>query len=44
MSKQGIKTVDFGPEFKRTAVSLYWDDLKKLSADSIGKLQSLLSK
>jgi TRAP-type transport system periplasmic protein len=44
MSKQGIKTVDFGPEFKRTAVSLYWDDLKKLSADSIGKLQPLLSK
>jgi len=44
MSKQGIKTVDFGPEFKKAAVSLYWDDLKKLSPDSIGKLQPLLSK
>src|SRR5262245_17089717 len=42
MSKQGIKTVDFGPEFKKAAVSLYWDDLKKLSPDSIGKLQPLL--
>jgi TRAP-type transport system periplasmic protein len=44
MDKQGIKTVSFGPEFKKTAVSLYWDDLKKLSPEPIAKLQSLLSK
>ena len=37
--KAGIKVVDFGPEFKKTAVELYWDDLKQLSPDSIGKLQ-----
>jgi TRAP-type transport system periplasmic protein len=40
----GIKVVDFGPEFKKTAVDLYWDDLKKLSPDAISKLQPLLSK
>jgi TRAP-type C4-dicarboxylate transport system substrate-binding protein len=43
-SKQGIKSVDFGPEFKKVALDLYWDDLKKLSPDSIGKLQPLLIK
>ena len=43
-SKQGIKAVDFGPEFKKVALDLYWDDLKKLSPDSIGKLQPLLIK
>jgi len=43
-AKAGIKVVNFGPEFKKTAVDLYWDDLKKLSPDSIAKLQPLLSK
>ena len=42
--KQGIKVVGFGPGFKKTAGDLYWDDLKKLSPDSIGKLQALLAK
>lgn len=42
--KQGIKAVGFGPEFKKIAVDLSWDDLKKLSPDSIGKLQALLAK
>jgi TRAP-type transport system periplasmic protein len=42
--KEGIKAVDFGPAFKKTAVDLSWDDLKKLSPDSIGKLQALLAK
>ncbi len=44
MEKGGIKTVDFGPEWKKIALDLYWDDLKKLSPDSIGKLQPLLIK
>jgi len=43
-AKAGIKTVDFGPEFKKMAVDLYWDDLKKLSPDAITKLQSQLTK
>ena len=43
-AKQGIKPVDFGPEFKKVAVDLYWDDLTKLSPDSIGKLKALLAK
>ena len=42
--KQGIKVVNFGPEFKKIAVDLYWDDLKKLSPESIGKVQALLTK
>jgi TRAP-type transport system periplasmic protein len=42
--KQGIKVVSFGPDFKKMAVDLYWDDLKKLSPESIGKLQALLAK
>jgi TRAP-type transport system periplasmic protein len=42
--KQGIKVVNFGPEFKKIAVDLYWDDLKKLSPESIGKIQALLTK
>jgi TRAP-type C4-dicarboxylate transport system substrate-binding protein len=42
--KQGIKVVNFGPQFKKLAVDLYWDDLKKLSPGPIGKLQTLLSK
>jgi TRAP-type C4-dicarboxylate transport system substrate-binding protein len=44
MEKRGIKTIDFGPEWKKVAVDLYWDDLKKLSPDSISKLQPLLTK
>jgi TRAP-type transport system periplasmic protein len=43
-AKAGIKTVDFGPEFRKVAVSLYWDDLKKLSPDTIAKLQPMLTK
>jgi TRAP-type C4-dicarboxylate transport system substrate-binding protein len=43
-AKQGIKAVTFGPEFKKIAVDLSWSDLKKLSPDSIGKLQALLAK
>jgi len=43
-AKEGIKVVDFGPQFKKTAVDLYWDDLKKLSPDTVGKLQALLTK
>jgi TRAP-type C4-dicarboxylate transport system substrate-binding protein len=42
--KQGIKVVNFGPEFKKIAVDLYWDDLKKLSPESIGRVQALLTK
>jgi TRAP-type transport system periplasmic protein len=43
-AKAGIKLVNFGPDWKKTAVSLYWDDLKKLSPDVIAKLQPLLTK
>jgi TRAP-type C4-dicarboxylate transport system substrate-binding protein len=43
-AKAGIKSVNFGPEFKKIAVSLYWEDLKKLSPDAIAKLQPLLTK
>jgi TRAP-type transport system periplasmic protein len=43
-AKAGIKPVNFGPDWKKTAVSLYWDDLKKLSPDVIAKLQPLLTK
>jgi len=43
-AKAGIKAVDFGPEFKKLAVSLYWEDLKKLSPDAMAKLQPLLTK
>jgi TRAP-type C4-dicarboxylate transport system substrate-binding protein len=42
--KQGIKVVSFGPEFKKTAVDLYWGDLKALSPDTVAMLQPLLSK
>jgi TRAP-type C4-dicarboxylate transport system substrate-binding protein len=44
MKKQGMKIIDFGPDFKKIALDLYWQDLKKLSPDSIGKLQPLLIK
>jgi TRAP-type C4-dicarboxylate transport system substrate-binding protein len=43
-SKAGIKAVDFGPGFRKTADELAWDDLKKLSPEAIGKLQPLLEK
>jgi TRAP-type C4-dicarboxylate transport system substrate-binding protein len=43
-AKAGIKVAAFGPDFKKVAVSLYWDDLKKLSPDPIAKLQPLLTK
>jgi TRAP-type C4-dicarboxylate transport system substrate-binding protein len=43
-AKQGIKVVDFGADFRKVAVDLYWDDLKKLSPGSIDKLQPLLTK
>ena len=33
-AKAGIKSVNFGPEFKKVAVDVYWDDLKKLSPAS----------
>lgn len=42
--KQGIKVVNFGRDFEKTAIDLYWDDLQKLSPDSIGKLKPLLTK
>ena len=43
-AKAGIKSVNFGPDFKKIAVSLYWEDLKKLSPEAIAKLQPLLTK
>lgn len=43
-AKAGIKAVNFGPDFKKTAVDLYWADLKKLSPDAIAKLQPMLTK
>lgn len=43
-AKQGIKVVDFGPGLKKTALELYWEDLKKLSPDSIAALQKLVTK
>jgi TRAP-type transport system periplasmic protein len=43
-TKAGIVPVNFGPDWKTTAVSLYWDDLKKLSPEAIAKLQPLLTK
>lgn len=43
-AKQGIKVVDFGPGLKQKALELYWEDLKKLSPDSIATLQKLVTK
>jgi TRAP-type transport system periplasmic protein len=43
-AKAGIKAVSFGPDFKKLAVSLYWDDLKKLSPEAMAKIQPLLTK
>lgn len=43
-AKQGIKVIDFGRDFEKTAVELYWEDLQKLAPDSIAKLKPLLTK
>jgi TRAP-type C4-dicarboxylate transport system substrate-binding protein len=43
-AKAGIKVVDFGPEWRKTAVELSWEDLTKLSPDSIGKLRTVIDK
>jgi TRAP-type C4-dicarboxylate transport system substrate-binding protein len=43
-AKAGIKTVDFGPEWQKTAVELSWEDLTKLSPESIGKLRAVIDK
>jgi TRAP-type transport system periplasmic protein len=42
--KAGIKVVDFGPQWQKTAVDLSWEDLTKLSPDSIGKLRAIIDK
>jgi TRAP-type C4-dicarboxylate transport system substrate-binding protein len=42
--KAGIRPVSFGPEFKKIAQDLYWDDLKALSPDAIAKLRPLLTR
>jgi len=42
--KAGIKVVDFGPQWSKTAVDLSWEDLTKLSPDSIGKLRAIIDK
>lgn len=42
--KLGIKVVDFGPGFKKMAVDLSWADLKKLSPNSVAKLQAVFAK
>lgn len=42
--KAGIKVVDFGPQWQKTAVDLSWEDLTKLSPDSIGKLRAVIDK
>lgn len=43
-TKAGIKSVNFGSEFKKVAVDVYWDDLKKLSPANIDKLKGMLTK
>jgi TRAP-type transport system periplasmic protein len=42
--KAGIRSVSFGPEFKKIAEDLYWDDLRALSPDAIAKLRPLLTR
>ena len=42
--KAGIKVVNFGPQWAKTAVDLSWEDLTKLSPDSIGKLRAIINK
>lgn len=43
-AKAGIKVVDFGPQWEKTAVELSWEDLTKLSPGSIGKLRAVIDK
>lgn len=43
-AKAGIKVVNFGPQWEKTAVDLSWEDLTKLSPDSIGKLRAVIDK
>ena len=43
-AKAGIKVVDFGAQWRKTAVELSWEDLTKLSPDSIGKLRAVIDK
>ncbi len=43
-AKAGIKVVDFGPAWRKTAVELSWEDLTKLSPDSIGRLKAVIDK
>jgi len=42
--KASIKVVNFGPQWQKTAVELSWEDLTKLSPDSIGKLRAVIDK
>ncbi len=42
--KEGLRIVEFGPEFKKIAVDLYWSELEQLSPASIGKLRELMTK
>ena len=43
-ARLSIKSANFGPEFKKVAIELYWDDLKTLSPDAVAKLRQLLTK
>jgi TRAP-type C4-dicarboxylate transport system substrate-binding protein len=43
-TKAGIKTVDFGPSFRKAAEEVYWTALTKASPDNVKKLRSLLVK
>jgi len=43
-AKAGIRSVNFGPEFKKTAEDLYWNDLTALSPDAVAKLHPLLTR
>jgi TRAP-type C4-dicarboxylate transport system substrate-binding protein len=43
-AKAGIKVVDFGPQWSKTALELSWEDLIKLSPDSVGKLKAVIDK
>ncbi|MFQ5856983.1 MAG: ABC transporter substrate-binding protein [Anaerolineae bacterium] len=42
--KAGIKYVDLGPNFPKTAHGLHWDALMKANPEVIGKLRTLLVK
>ncbi len=44
LAQAGIKVVNFGPQWSKTAVDLSWEDLTKLSPDSIGKLRAIIDK